>query len=309
MLDTPVYLDAIAYELGDPRDISEIPELAADEGLLEVYRMRGLQLHCVSELAPRELAGSCARQTLARAEVAPADVDVVIYATDHLTSEALYSRPEINHLLGDLGLTRAYPIGVSLAGCANFASGLQLAASLVRTGDAERVLVVIVEKLYGEGTRLLDLGMSVLSDGAVSFLVRKDRGDHEVRRVGRSSRPEMENISIERNMAGFFAATGVGVAAAVEAALAGAGLGREAVRWLFTNNYVPHILQAFAKHTGFTSAQCYLANVPRFGHVFSADTLINLHDCTLAGQVAAGDHCLLLGSSPTSWGAALLRRT
>jgi 3-oxoacyl-[acyl-carrier-protein] synthase III len=301
-----VFLDALTYELGQLRDIEHIPELIEDPAMLEVYRVRGLGTFAESSLTPRELGTRVAARTLSEAGIAPSEIDLVLYATDHLTTEQLYGRPEMNHLLSDLGLSTASALGIALGGCANFGSAIQVAASLIRTGEARNVLLLIVEKLHGPGSRLMDLGMSVLSDAAVACVISARPGAYEVLRVGRSSAPAVDQISLERNSREFFAATAQGVKRAVDDALAPFGMGRGDVARLFTNNYVTHIQKAFVQHAGFKLEQCFLDNVVRFAHAFSADTLINLADSERARPMVSGERVLLLGTAPSTWAAVLL---
>lgn len=303
------FLRGISYELGELRDIGDIPELQEDEGLLEVFRIRGLERYSVAPWTPAEWARRSIASTLAKAAVDAKDIDVVVYATDHLTQERLYSRPELNQLLVDAGLENAFPYGVSLSGCTNFSAGLELATSFIQLGSARRVLLLIVEKLLPGGTRLLDLGMSVVSDAVVSCVISDEPGDYEVLSIGRCSKPGMERLSLENNLSEFFAATGAGMRTAADRALEPLEMGRSDLARLFTNNYASHVQQTFIKHIGFSKDRCFFDNVPRFAHAFSADTLINLVDCEAAGKLKAGDRCMLLGTSPTSWGAVVVERT
>lgn len=306
---TRCYLSGISYELGELFDLGDIPELIEDEGLLEVFRVRGLERYARSELSAFELGRRCAARALTAAAVAPESVDVVLYATDHLAAESLYTRPEINRLLCELGLVRAFPIGVSLSGCTNFAVAIELAAALIHTKAARRIQLLIVEKLHGPAaSRLLDLGMSVVSDGAVSCVLGDEPGDFEVRSVGRYSEPELDQLSLESDLQRFFAATGKGFRQAVERALAPLHLSQSQITRLFTNNYASHIQKVLIEQAGFARQQCYFDNIARFAHLFSADTLINLADCAAAGGLAPGDRCVLLGSSPTSWGAVVVEK-
>ena len=62
----------------------------------------------------------------------------------------------------------------------------------------------------------------------------------------------------------------------------------------------------FANKIGFKEPQCFLDNVARFAHAHTADTLINLCDCSASGRLSQKDKLLLLSNSPTSWGAVSL---
>lgn len=301
-----VFLHSIEYELGELRDLETVRELAEDPGMVEVYRVRGLNTFSETKLSAREFARGVAERTLAKARVDPAEVDVVLYATDFLMTGAMFSRPEINHLLSELGLTNAFPIGISLGACANFAPAIQLASSLLRTGQARNVLLLIVEKVDPAMSRVMDLGIAILSDAAVACFISTEPGAYEILGVGRSASPGVQRISLETNSREYFAATGEGIKRAVDDLLRPWGGSRDGVARIFTNNYVNHVTKAFVKYAGFELDKCYFENVARFAHAFSADTLINLTDYTRSKPFTGGERIALLGTAPTSWGAVLL---
>jgi 3-oxoacyl-[acyl-carrier-protein] synthase-3 len=62
------------------------------------------------------------------------------------------------------------------------------------------------------------------------------------------------------------------------------------------------------RQAGFSREQLYLDNIPRLGHCFAADPLINLVDRTERGDVRPGRYCLLAASVPGSRLGALLSR-
>jgi 3-oxoacyl-[acyl-carrier-protein] synthase III len=303
------FLTAIEYKLGEPRDIGEIPELRADPEQLAAYRARGLESFAPSELEPRALAENVARRSIARAGVDPKDVDVVLYATDQLTQEKLFGTAELNQLSNELGLVGAFPLGISLAGCANFGPALETAASLVQAGRARNVLVLLIDKLVGEHSRVMDLGMSVLSDAAVAGIVNAGPGEYELLAFGRASRPQIERLSMENDTEEFFRLAMDGVATAIGSSLATLGMTPGDVTRLFTNNYMTHVQAAFIKHAGFRPEQCFFDNISRFAHAFSADTLVNLSDCSARGGLAVGERCVLLGTAPATWASVVLERS
>jgi 3-oxoacyl-[acyl-carrier-protein] synthase III len=62
------------------------------------------------------------------------------------------------------------------------------------------------------------------------------------------------------------------------------------------------------RQAGFREDQLYLDNIPRTGHCFAADPLINLADLAAAGRVGEGHYCLLAASVPGGRAGVLLRR-
>lgn len=131
-----------------------------------------------------DLAAAAAREALAGADVAAEDLDLVLVATFTADELAPGAAPLVAHALG----TRAAAVDVNGA-CVGFLNALDLAASAIGAGRAERVLVVgadavsrVVDRddrrtagLFGDGA-----GAAVLSAGrgAVSPFVLRSAGAH-----------------------------------------------------------------------------------------------------------------------------------
>jgi len=298
-------LRGIRYRLGEPREIDELPELVADPGLLEVFKLRGLARYAAAATGPTEAGRAVLGDSLAAAAIDPGSVDVVVYGTD-LVADALFTQEGMNDVLLTCGLDRAYPLGVSLSGCNGVASVLDIASSLVRAGTARRVACLVIGQLAHGVSRLMDLSMSVLSDAAVACVVTDEPGELRLLRVGRANLPEIGRLSIVTQTQAYFAATARTLQIAVDEALAPLAMTRSDLSRVLTNNYARHIQQAFLRHAGFRADQSWLGNLSRFAHAFSADTLINLADCIAAGELAPAQRCLLLGTSPSSCGAVVV---
>jgi 3-oxoacyl-[acyl-carrier-protein] synthase-3 len=73
------------------------------------------------------------------------------------------------------------------------------------------------------------------------------------------------------------------------------------------NLFTPVVMMK-ERQAGFGREQLYLDNIPRAGHCFAADPLINLADRAALGHLAPGSYCVLAASVPGSRIGALLRR-
>jgi len=301
-------LSAIRYRLGELREIDELPELVADPGLLEVFKLRGLARYAASGSSPTQVGCAVLIDSLSAAGIAPSSVDVVVYCTD-LVADPLFTQQGMNELLVACGLDHAYPLGVTLSGCNGTAAVLDIASALVRSGAARRVACLIVAQLEPGISRLMDLSMSVLSDAAVACVVTDEPSELRILRVGRASAPEIGQLSIVTQTQAYLAATARSLQIAVDDALTPLAMTRSDLRRVITNNYARHIQQAFLRHAGFRADQTWLGNLPRFAHAFSADTLINLADCVAAGDLRSTERGLLIGTSPSAYGAVVVEKT
>jgi 3-oxoacyl-[acyl-carrier-protein] synthase-3 len=92
-------------------------------------------------VGPAELAEHAARAALAKAGLAPADVDFIVFATmtpDH------YFPGSGGLLAARLGLATTHALDIRMQ-CAGFLSGLQTADAFIRSGTYDRVLLVGAE--------------------------------------------------------------------------------------------------------------------------------------------------------------------
>ncbi len=92
-------------------------------------------------VGPAELAEHAARRALEKAGLAPSDVDLVVFATmtpDH------YFPGSGGLLAARLGMSTTHALDIRMQ-CAGFLSGLQTADAFIRSGAADRVLLVGAE--------------------------------------------------------------------------------------------------------------------------------------------------------------------
>jgi 3-oxoacyl-[acyl-carrier-protein] synthase-3 len=90
--------------------------------------------------------------------------------------------------------------------------------------------------------------------------------------------------------------------------LAPPGLKVGDVTALLHPNLFKPLLVMKERQAGFHPDQLYLDNIPRIGHCFAADPLINLADRAALGHIGEGHYCLLAASVPGSRIGVLLKR-
>ncbi len=297
-----VYLHGIAYTVGEREPIATLEPLRADTALLENMADLGLNHYCRTERSPLELAAEVVSATLGSVPVDAAEVDLLVYAS---------SSPETGTLAGGeflrfcerFGLTRATPIGVSLAECANFGSALRIAHSLVSAGSARNVLVVTADTCPDPEARILRDALSVLSDGAASCLITSAEPSRIEVLGANQGTNQLIRIATMPALAGL---TKRGLSRAVADMLDRAGLDRGDVRRIIANNVNDDAVRFMAESAGLEHELCYLDNIADYAHVHSADNLINLQTY-LEDGVAPGEVVMTISHGFGTWGVALLR--
>jgi 3-oxoacyl-[acyl-carrier-protein] synthase-3 len=192
-----------------------------------------------------------------------------------------------------------------------------VAANFVRAEELRNVLVVTTDQVspHDEHLRVMWPDVSVLSDAAASCLVSSSPGvdeggvgAFEVRSLVHHSAPAMWDLNAASNLAAFLMGTTKGARRTAAMALERAQVPPSRIANLLSSTYNCAVNEMMARQCGFSSDQLWLENIPRLGHAFSADTLINLFDAASAQPPAEGDQFLLLATGHKNWGATVLKK-
>ncbi len=257
-----------------------------------------------------EMARSASLQALRNSGLQPEDIDVVILAT--LTPEKKF--PSTGCLLqAELGVKKGYAFDLSAA-CSGFLYALEVSDGLLKSGKAERILVVGVEKLseivdwsdrstcvlFGDGAGAVVLGRSedesdllaskMYSEGGLWDILYADKCGY-IKMKGR----ELFKVAV-RNME-----------EACREVLNTAGVSPEEVALVIPHQANVRIINALAEKLGIPRERVYV-NIDRYGNTSAASIPIALHEAIEQGRLKRGDLVLMtaMGGGLT-WGSALLR--
>ncbi len=257
-----------------------------------------------------EMARSASLQALRNSGLQPEDIDVVVLAT--LTPEKKF--PSTGCLLqAELGVKKGYAFDLSAA-CSGFLYALEVSDGLLKSGKAERILVVGVEKLseivdwsdrstcvlFGDGAGAVVLGRSedesdllaskMYSEGGLWDILYADKCGY-IKMKGR----ELFKVAV-RNME-----------EACREVLNTAGVSPEEVALVIPHQANVRIINALAEKLGIPRERVYV-NIDRYGNTSAASIPIALHEAIEQGRLKRGDLVLMtaMGGGLT-WGSALLR--
>ncbi len=264
------------------------------------------------------LAIRAARQAIDRADVAPAEIDLVLAAT----ASPERSFPSIAALVADdLGAHSAGAVDL-LAACAGFAYALGHAIAQIHAGFADTVLVIGTETL-SRITDWDDRSTCILfGDGAGAVVVRRgaaptaervavelgadgSRGDDLVGDLTARD-GELDRCIRMNGNAVYRFATQV-IVDSVERVLAAAGMGQDDV-----DLFVPHqanlrIIESGAKRLGFPMERVVIT-LDRYGNTSSASIPLCLDEAWTTGRMQPGDRLLMMGlGGGLAWGTCLIR--
>ncbi|MEC4718511.1 3-oxoacyl-[acyl-carrier-protein] synthase III C-terminal domain-containing protein [Noviherbaspirillum sp. CPCC 100848] len=305
-------LRGIAYYVGDSVPIEELSCMANDAALLERFKAAYFCNFSRSNISLPEQAVLSAQATLRKCGMQAGDIDAVVIGFSELREWTAYPEQLTSVILEGLGMNNIPVVGVTLAGCANVTSALRIARNMVIVDGYRNVLVVETNLLRNDSRRLSGAAPgqtpdNVFGDGAVSFVVTSDidTADFDLLAMDQIvSFPEGDNITMQQEIATSTAAS----LRVIKRAIAHAGLAWEQINCVLLNNLNVVMMAGLLRLYGFTKTDFYIDNILRYGHVWSADGFINLHDYCEKKAPAAGTHFLLIGHGSTYYSATICRK-
>lgn len=299
----PVYLSGVNYELGEIRDIATLEYFKSDPAQLDKYYKMGMKSYSFCAKPTIELAYYSIAKTLKDAAVDPLTVDTLLFVSEHRGQDRKFGSNEVNELIRLLGMHNAYGIGMSLSDCANILMGIQMARALIASGQSKNVMVVCAHK-YGDkpDDRLMEMDVSVCSDGAVSALVTDTPGDYLILGLEHGKYPASDRNGppLEKSMKKIKTLRSLTKALLEQTHLKTSDIGT-----IHINNYF-ELSMIFIESCGFDPSRGFYGNLARNGHVLAGDTLINLKD--EENQYKKDQKILLLADGPFASFAACLQR-
>ncbi|VBA62413.1 3-oxoacyl-[acyl-carrier-protein] synthase III C-terminal domain-containing protein [Mycobacterium attenuatum] len=301
-MSASTHLHGLAYTLGAKETVDTLEPLREDEQLLRQVHDVGLRYYHRSDSTPIDLAAEVITQTIAQSPITADEVDVLIFASASVAGGA-FDAARVMSMLDNTGLTRATPIGISLSDCGNFGSAMRAAHSLIMGSGARNVLVVTSDVCRDPRSRILTDTLSILSDGAASCLLSAEHPSRLelLATAGRTNQKvrtaDLSDMSLLIRR---------GLVKVVSDLLRRSDAELADVGKLMANNVNAEAVRFMTVALGLGPDRAYLENVADFGHVHSADILINL--LTYLEEGAAPDELIVtISHSYGTWGAATFR--
>jgi 3-oxoacyl-[acyl-carrier-protein] synthase III len=301
----PVFLSGASYVLGerevDHTAIGNLAELAAKYRMAPDPALWGWGTLRTTERDVADLAAEAGRAALRSAGADPATVDALVLCSTRIPGPAEEHGRFLRDVLTQAGLGDIPCYGQQLNRCVNVLAGLDVASAFVASGRYRRVLVVTTDKVAPGADRMSQFAM--FSDGAAGCLVAAapdGSGCYEL--LGCATAQDTATLEWHNQISSDLARE------VSDRLLAPHGLKPGDLAALLHANLFKPLVYMKERQAGFSDEQLYLGNIPRLGHCFAADPLINLADRAELGHVGTGRHCLLAASVPGSRIGVLLKR-
>jgi len=302
------------------RDLEGVVE-TSDEWIVQRTGIR--QRHIAGEgETTASLGEMAARAALDRANMTPADIDLIICATS--TPDNTFPATAVN-IQNRLGMHHGAAFDVQ-AVCSGFIFAVTTADSYIKSGLARRVLVIGAETfsrildwtdrttcvLFGDGAGAIVLeaaeGEGTTADrGVLTAHLRSDGAHREKLYVdgGPSTTGTVGHLRMEGREV-FKHAVGM-ITDVIEAAYAATGLGSADIDWFVPHQANRRIIDASARKLGIDEDKV-VVTVDHHGNTSAASIPLALAEAASDGRIKKGDLVLLeaMGGGFT-WGSVLLR--
>ncbi len=265
------------------------------------------------------------RQALARAHLAPADLDLIIVATstpDYFTPPV---SSQVQHALG----AHDVPAFVLTTGCTGFVYALTTAYQFVHTGTYRNILVVGAELLsrfvdwrdrsmcvlFGDAAGAVVIQATGERCGLQSFVLGSDgsQGEHIIMPSGGSARPFGAEVLaegahyIQMNGREVFKFASRVVGRACQQALHQAGLGMDDIDWIIPHQANLRIIEAAARDMRLPLDR-FIINIDQYANTSAASIPLALAENLNNGRIRPDDRLLLVSfGAGLTWGAAVLQ--
>jgi 3-oxoacyl-[acyl-carrier-protein] synthase III len=300
-----VFLRGPAYVLGeravDYTEIEGLPELVDQFRMVPDAALWGWGQIAATDRDLEELAVDAGLAALAGAGVDASSIDALLLCSNRIPGPAEGHGRFVASVLTGIGLRDIPCYGQNLNRCLNLLAALDISRGLVTSGRYRAILVITTDRVADGVARMSRFAL--FSDGAAACVVAADPGgsaSYEL--LGCATAQDTATLEWTNELSSDLTRE------VNDALLTPAGLKLGDITALLHANLFKPLVVMKERQAGFGAEQLYLDNIPRAGHCFAADPLINLVDRAARGHLDEGRYCLLASSVPGSRISALLRR-
>ena len=280
----------------------------------------GIRQRRVSHVDNSDMAAVASRHALAAAGLEATDLDYILVAT---CTPDRFIPAMACHLQAKLGAVNAAATDTN-AGCTGFIYGLNLAAGLIATGSARRILLLGSERLtpyldlnnrdtavlFGDGSGAVIVEPSETDEGIQSINVGSDgnlAGALTIEGAGSSWMEIPSPVQVVMDGREVFRSAVIGMGAAAEKALADAGWSIDDVDLLSPHQANIRIIDATTKRLGIDPDKVY-TNIDAYGNTSAATIPIALSEAIDRGRLKPGAKLVLVAfGAGLTWGATAIQ--
>lgn len=267
-----------------------------------------------------DLVSDTIREAVIAAEINPADIDAVLFASDSYweneiqrTGQYLHgaSRYRLLNAARKAGLVNAQPFANWLSACGNVGATLALARGLIAAGQHRHAMVVSFDRIPSGTERLMANGTSVFSDGAAAFLISADKQPFAV--LGHASRSSSRLANPHVIFGGISPALAMldtvkAMNQAKIALFAQTAISPGDYAHVLMPNIRTDVAAAFGGLLGISVERIRRDTLADHAHLHANDNLVTLLALDAAGEISEHDDILLFNSSTWAWHLTAIRK-
>ncbi len=312
------FVDHFGYALGSVKlDVTDSATAGRTHNPASAFLQSGFRWHHVC--ADGETAYDLAREAVRAIGPGMGEIDAIVYATcipgnaNLGTPERFAETADVKHLMdfpasrlqADLGLDRAFVVGLGQQACTSMLGSLRIAHGLLATDDAlSRVLCVSADRFPPGAT--YEQAYSLISDGAAACVVSREPAAYRLLAAHHITNGAMVAADDDETVGSYFAYTH----RLVTELLDKAGLGIDDIDWVVPQNTDVKAWQIVARLLRMDPAKVCCPSLADVAHVISGDNIVNLAWLEERGVVQPGQRVLLtMAGYGMNWQGVVLERT
>jgi len=311
------FVDRFGYALGSVKyDVGDSAAAGRTHNPADAFVQSGFRWHHVC--ADGETAYDLAREAVLAIEGDLGEIDTIVYATcipanaNLGTPERFAETADVKHLMdfpasrlqADLGLDRAFVVGLGQQACTSMLGSLRIAHGLLATDDSlSRILCVSADRFPPGAT--YEQAYSLISDGAAACVVSREPAAYRLVASHHITNGAMVSADDDETVGSYFAYTH----RLVSELLAKARLGIDDIDWVVPQNTDAKAWQILCRLLRIDPAKVSCLSLADVAHVISGDNIINLAALEAQGAVDTGQRVLLtMAGYGMNWQGVLLER-
>ncbi|MEH0020142.1 MAG: 3-oxoacyl-[acyl-carrier-protein] synthase III C-terminal domain-containing protein [Desulfobacter sp.] len=291
----------------------------------------GIETVRVSDELPSELSLKAAKKVLAKANIAPEEIDLLVGFTSIPEDYTGPTWSAIGYVQEKLGMKNAFATAVNTGGCASFHVALEAACALMNSSDDIKTALLVAGDRTPTGNKIY-FPITVTSDGGGALILKKDHNRGQILGIENYSIGRLHDVwyvpGIPLDRKGPVDETAIYMHCdydkfnktiiplnafmfrkIIRSVLKKNGLSLDDIDYFIYPSFTKWDQSTFMKAMNIPPEKIYLDNLKRIGHVQESDMVINYVDAVSDGHITEGKTVMVVSNGAGFfWSAAIVKQ-